>query len=77
MSSEDQNTERKADRDAFERWFVATQTTKNHGRIAKYPETGVYIDRVVRIAWRAWRTGFAQAHRQDSDSPAVRGVEGH
>lgn len=40
---------------AFERWYLGTQTRKNAPRVTKFTETGLYVDKVVRIAWRAWR----------------------
>lgn len=44
-----------AERTAFERWFVMTQTRKNHVRVTAKAEDGTYIDGLVRVTWRAWR----------------------
>lgn len=44
-----------AERDAFERWFVATQTTKNYVRAKAKAEDGTYIDGLARAMWKAWR----------------------
>jgi hypothetical protein len=49
------------ERSAFEHWFLTTQCKRNYRRLIKDFDTGLYIDRVVRIAWRAWRVAFQRA----------------
>lgn len=44
-----------AERDAFERWYLSTQCARNRVRVHRDEETGMYFDKVVAIAWRAWR----------------------
>lgn len=46
-----------AERAAFEHWYLTTQSRKNHGRMVKDVGTNIYIDIVVRIAWRSWQMG--------------------
>ena len=48
------------EQEAFERWYVSTQTKRNYRRLCKLP-TGVYVDLVVLIAWRAWRQSAYRA----------------
>lgn len=50
-----------AERDAFERWYLGTQCARNRVRVHRDEVTGMYFDKVVTIAWRAWRQA---AHRQ-------------
>lgn len=49
-----------AERAAFERWYVATQTKNNHVRV-KAKLDGTYIDGLVRVSWRAWRKAVQRA----------------
>ena len=49
--------ELEVEREEFERWFVATQTLKNYGRVAK-SINGTYLDSLARVAWRAWRAAL-------------------
>ena len=44
-----------AERAEFERWFVATQTSKNYVRAKAKAEDGTYIDGLARAMWKAWR----------------------
>jgi hypothetical protein len=44
-----------AERDAFERWYLRTQCARNRVRVHRDEVTGMYFDKVVAIAWRAWR----------------------
>ena len=44
-----------AERAAFERWFVTTQTSKNYVRAKAKAEDGTYIDGLARAMWKAWR----------------------
>ena len=53
----DQGIDWQAERAAFELWYLGTQCANNRRRMVRYVETGLYVDRVVRIAWRAWRQG--------------------
>ena len=46
---------------AFERWYLTTQCQNNYRRVSKHVETGLYADKLVRIAWRAWRHGIERA----------------
>jgi drug/metabolite transporter superfamily protein YnfA len=49
-----------AERVEFQRWYLATQTKQNYARVyAK--DNGVYVDRVVRIAWRVWKKATQRA----------------
>jgi len=49
-----------AEREAFQQWYLATQTRQNYARVyAK--DNGIYIDRVVRIAWRVWQKATKRA----------------
>ena len=50
-----------AERDAFERCYLNTQCARNRVRVHRDEVTGMYFDKVVAIAWRAWRQA---AHRQ-------------
>lgn len=50
-----------AEQAAFERWYLATQCMQNYRRVSKHVETGLYVDKLVRIAWRAWRQGVERA----------------
>ena len=50
-----------AERDAFERWYLGTQCACNRVRVHRDEVTGMYSDKVVAIAWRAWRQAV---HRQ-------------
>jgi hypothetical protein len=50
-----------AEQAAFERWYLATQCMQNYRRVSKHVETGLYVDKLVRIAWRAWRHGVERA----------------
>ena len=43
-----------AERAAFEHWFLHTQCKKNYQRVTR-DGAGVYMDRVVALAWRAWK----------------------
>lgn len=50
-----------AEREEFERWYLETQTAKNHRRVAKHEDTGAYIDFGARVSWRAWQLGVKRA----------------
>lgn len=50
-----------SERDAFERWYLNTQCARNGVRVHRDEVTGMYFDKVVAIAWRAWRQA---THRQ-------------
>ncbi len=50
-----------AERDAFERWYLATQCARNRVRVHRDEVTGMYFDKVVTIAWRAWRQATKNA----------------
>ena len=55
-----------AEQTAFERWYLETQCMRNYRRVSKHVETGLYVDKLVRVAWRAWRRGV----QRGSDSKA-------
>lgn len=48
------------ERAKFEVWFVKTQTLNNYRRIGKEALTGIYIDGIARVAWRAWQEAKKQ-----------------